>query len=187
MRAEEHENLLHARRRGMRCAAMRADDRCARARRPKQASGRARADFSTEGRGVRGCREKMGDDLLQPRHNICHAGHSFFREEAVHFIAQAHFDSAVPKPANSDIDFAVVYSLKLGGQFHERPFPIYRPPTPGKYAPHELREDPFPLRAVRSQHVPQLRQLLPCPCRFDTACDPIAPAPGPAMMRQHPA
>jgi len=55
----------------------------------------------------------MRDGLLQPRNNVRHRTHVLFRQEAVRFIAKAAFDSAIPKPANPYVDFAVVYLLKF--------------------------------------------------------------------------
>ena len=43
----------------------------------------------------------MRDGLLEPRYNLGHRPHVPFREEAIRFIAKPHFDSAIPKPANS--------------------------------------------------------------------------------------
>jgi hypothetical protein len=43
--------------------------------------------------------------LLEPRRDSLYRREGFFRQKAVHFIAQAHLDTAVPKPANPDVDF----------------------------------------------------------------------------------
>jgi hypothetical protein len=42
----------------------------------------------------------------------------FLGQEAVPLIAEPDLNSAIPKPANSDVDFGVVYLLQLNGKVH---------------------------------------------------------------------
>ena len=60
----------------------------------------------------------MRDGPLEPRYNIGHRPHVLFSQEAVRFIAKLHFDSAIPNPANPEVDFAVVYLLKFAAEIH---------------------------------------------------------------------
>lgn len=41
-----------------------------------------------------------------------------FRHEAVYLVIQPHGDSAIPKPANPYVDFAVVYVLQFTREVH---------------------------------------------------------------------
>jgi hypothetical protein len=57
----------------------------------------------------------MRDRFLEPRQNLGHGADVLFRQEAVHPIAQAHVDPAVPQSADLHVDLAVVDFLKLCG------------------------------------------------------------------------
>src|SRR6266568_5396185 len=56
----------------------------------------------------------MRNRLLEPGKDFAHGPNILFCQIAVHVVAQTHVDSAVPQPANPDVDFAVIDFLKLG-------------------------------------------------------------------------
>ena len=60
----------------------------------------------------------MRDSLLQPRNNFINGSHALFSQIAVHFVAKPDLESAIPEPANSHVDFAVVDFLQFAGKFH---------------------------------------------------------------------
>jgi hypothetical protein len=55
----------------------------------------------------------MRNRLLQPGNNLGNRHNRLFRKVAVHVVPKPDLDAAVPEPANSYVDFAVVDLLAL--------------------------------------------------------------------------
>ena len=55
----------------------------------------------------------MRDGFLEPRTDLGDGAHRFFGQISVHLVTQPQIDTAIPQPANPDINFAVVNLLKL--------------------------------------------------------------------------
>ena len=64
--------------------------------------------FGIQSAGAGGVRGEVRDGLLQPGPDSRGAGERFFRHEADDFVTQAHVDAAVPEPADTHVDLAVV-------------------------------------------------------------------------------
>jgi hypothetical protein len=58
----------------------------------------------------------MRDSFLYPRDDFIDGSHVILGQVAVHLVAQPYIDTAVPKPANLHVDFAVVDLLQFDGQ-----------------------------------------------------------------------
>ena len=65
-------------------------------------------DLLTERLRVRGRWVEVRYRFLEPGNDVGHGRDVLGRVVAAHIIAKPDVDSAVPKPANSDVDFAVV-------------------------------------------------------------------------------
>ena len=78
----------------------------------------------------------MGDGVLEPWQDVRSLRDVFFRQEAVHLIAEPDFDAAVPQPANAHVDFTPVDALKLQGEIHRYDCPSPEPqPQKEKFSP----------------------------------------------------
>ena len=71
-----------------------------------------RAELARVGR----FRVEMRIRVLQPGNNLGNRPNGLFRQVAVHVVPKPDLDAAVPEPANSYVDFAVVDLLKLDGE-----------------------------------------------------------------------
>src|SRR5579884_2646083 len=76
----------------------------------------ALSDLRAERFSVIRFRVKMRDRFLQPREDFVNRFDIRLGLETVHSVSEANVDAAVPKPADFDVDFAVINLLKLWGQ-----------------------------------------------------------------------
>ena len=114
--ANKREQLIHAGRRRMGRAAVGTDYLCADLRRLEESLLGALPEFQAERARIRRFRVEMRNRLLQPGNNLGNRPNGLFRQVAVHVVPKSDLDPAVPEPANSYVDFAVVDLLKLDGE-----------------------------------------------------------------------
>jgi hypothetical protein len=100
-RAVEPLDLVHAGRR-VRRSTVRAPALGADARRSEDPACRAFPDFRVERPLIRRAGIKMRDRLLKLRQHVVHRADVLRRQKAVHPVAQAYADPAVPQPADLD-------------------------------------------------------------------------------------
>jgi hypothetical protein len=114
--ANERQQFVHAGRRRMRRAPVRADHLGAYLRRLEESPCGALSEFRAQRKSVGRLRVEMSNRLLQPGNNLGNHPNGLFRQVAVHVVPKPDLDAAVPEPANSYVDFAVVDLLKLDGE-----------------------------------------------------------------------
>jgi hypothetical protein len=89
-------------------AAMRADHLGADLRRLEESLLGALPEFRAERARVGRSRIEMSNRLLQLGNNLGNRPNGLFGQVTVHIIPKADLDTAVPEPANSYVEFAVV-------------------------------------------------------------------------------
>jgi hypothetical protein len=119
--ANELKQFVHAWWRSMRRAAVCTDHLGTDLRRVEETMPGPLADLRAKRSGVGGFRIKVSNRFLEPREDLTYGPYRFLGQVAVHFVAQASVDAAIPEPADSYIDFAVVDLLEFDCQVRHLP------------------------------------------------------------------
>ena len=115
MGANERDQLVHSRR-CMGRAALRADYLSTGPRWAKEPPSTTFLDFRIEGSSVLRIWIEVCDCLLYPRNDFGYGSNGLLRQKAVLFVTEPYFYAGVPKPADLQVDFAVVDFLKFDCQ-----------------------------------------------------------------------